>query len=169
MFDINNASDFYQKLLEDFDDFMDRLHSARHAMNCAIAAHHMADWVWGDFVKSDAALKARLGVKDKAEFMAWIDSKTIWYQVVQSISNGSKHFIRENAKVTQTVEGWGEGGWGPGPFGMPHLAIELSPTAPKNMEVSMLLEVVIRFWRDFLTQYGPYNPLPKGKTKLSDE
>ena len=53
MFDINNARDFYQK--EDFDDYMQRPDSARHAMNCAITAHHMADWVWGDFVKGDAS------------------------------------------------------------------------------------------------------------------
>ena len=96
MFDINNARDFYQKLLEDFDDFMQQLDLARHAMNCAVTAHHMADWVWGDFVKGDAALKAKLGVKDKNGFMAWIDSQTVWYGLVQSISNGSKHFIREN-------------------------------------------------------------------------
>ena len=42
--------------------------SARHAMNCAITAHHMADWVWGDFVKKDSVLKAKLGVKDKDDF-----------------------------------------------------------------------------------------------------
>ena len=49
MFDIINSRDFYQKLLEDFDDYMVRQGSARHAMNCAITAHHMADWVWGRF------------------------------------------------------------------------------------------------------------------------
>jgi hypothetical protein len=58
----------------------------------------MADWAWGDFVKGDATLKAKLGVKDKANFMAWIDRQTVWYGLVQSISTGSKHFIRENAK-----------------------------------------------------------------------
>jgi hypothetical protein len=61
------------------------------------------------------------------------------------------------------------GGYGQGPFGMSYLSIEVSPTDPKNMTVPMLLEVVIRFWRDFLLQHGPYKPLPKGKTKLSDE
>jgi hypothetical protein len=169
MFDINSARDFYQKLLDDFDDFMQQLDSARHAMNCAITAHHMADWVWGDFVKGDTALKAKLGIKDKNEFMAWIDSQTVWYALVQSISNGSKHFIRENAKGTQKVQGNGMGGFGQGPFGMSYLAVEVGQTDPKNMELSMLFEVVIRFWRDFLTQHGPYNPLPKSKTKLSDE
>lgn len=168
MFDISNARDFYQKLLDDFDDFMQQPDSARHAMNCAITAHHMADWVWGDFVKGDAMLMSKLGVKDKNNSMTWIDSQTIWYSLVQSISNGSKHFIRENAKGTQKVQGYGMGGFGQGPFGMSYLAIEVSQTDPKNMELSMLFEVVIRFWRDFLTQCGPY-PLPKAKTKLSDE
>lgn len=169
MFDINNACDFYQKLLDDFDDFMQQMDSARHAMNCAITAHHMADWVWGDFVKGDAALKAKLGVKDKNDFMAWIDRQTVWFGLVQSISNGSKHFIRENAKGTQKVQGFGMGGFGQGPFGMSYLAVKVSQTDPQNMELSLLFEVVIRFWRDFLTGHGPYNPVPKGKTKLSDE
>ena len=88
---------------------MQHLDSARHAMNCAVTAHHMADWVWGDFVKGDAALKTNLGVKDKNDFMAWIDGQTVWYGLVQSISNGSKHFIRDNAKGTQKVQGFG--GW----------------------------------------------------------
>jgi hypothetical protein len=51
MFDINNSRDFYQKLLQDFDDYMEQQDSVRHAMNCAITAHHLADWIWGDFVK----------------------------------------------------------------------------------------------------------------------
>jgi hypothetical protein len=169
MFDITNSRDFYQKLLEEFDDFMQQLASARHAMNFAITAHHMADWVWGDFVKGDAALKAKLGIKTKDDFMAWIDTQTVWYGVVQGISNGSKHFIREKAKGTQKVEGWGMGGYGQGPYGQSYLGIAVSDTEPKNLEVSMLFEVVVRFWRDFLRLYGPYDPLPKSKTKLSDE
>jgi hypothetical protein len=91
-------------------------------MNCAITAHHVADWVWGDFVKGDAALKAKIGINDKNDFIAWIDSQTVWYGLVQSISNGSRHFIRENAKGTQKVQGYGMDGFGQGPFGMSHLA-----------------------------------------------
>ena len=59
--------------------------------------------------------------------------------------------------------------YGQGPYGMSYLAIEVSSTDPKNITVSMLLEVIIRFWRDFLRQHGPYDRLPKNKTKLSDE
>jgi hypothetical protein len=98
MFDINNSRDFYQKLLEDFDDYMQQQDSARHAMNCAITAHHMADWVWGDFVKGDAALKAKLGVKDKAAFMNWIDSQTIWYGQDTREPHGMPTLPSANAK-----------------------------------------------------------------------
>ncbi|MBT1516526.1 hypothetical protein KIP88_39555 [Bradyrhizobium sp. SRL28] len=82
MFDIVNSRDFYQKLLEDFDEFMKDQASARLAINCAIMAHHMADWVWGDFLKKDGALKAKLDIKDKDDFMAWIDTQTVWYGLV---------------------------------------------------------------------------------------
>ena len=143
MFDIVNSRDFYQKLLEDFDDFMQQPDSARHAMNCAITAHHMADWVWGDFVKSDAALKAKLGVRDIHDFLRWIDTQTVWYGLVQSLSNGSKHFIRKAAEGTQKIEGYGMGGYGQGPFGRSYLAIEVSPTDPVTLAaVSALLLVV---------------------------
>jgi hypothetical protein len=37
MFDISNSRDFYQKLSEDFDDFMERMDSVRHGINCATA------------------------------------------------------------------------------------------------------------------------------------
>jgi hypothetical protein len=168
MFDISNSRDFYQKLLEDFDDYMSQQDSARQAMNCAITAHHMADWVWGDFVRGDAALKAKLGIKDKDDLMAWIDGQTVWYGLVQGISNGSKHFIRKAAEGTVKVQGYGMGGYGQGPYGQSYLAIQVSETDPKNFTIAQLLEVVIRFWRDFLRDYGPYQPLPEGKTKLSE-
>jgi hypothetical protein len=168
MFDMVNSRDFYQKLLEDFDDFLLQPDSARHAMNCAITAHHMADWVWGDFVKSDAALKIRLGVRDIHDFLRWIDTQTVWYGLVQSLSNGSKHFIRKAAEGTQKIEGFGMGGFGQGPFGMSYLAIEVSPTDPKFLPMDQLFEVVIRFWRDFLRDNGPYAPLPEGTTKLQN-
>ncbi len=169
MFDINNSRDFYQKLLEDFGDYMSQQDSARHAMNCAITAHHIADWVWGDFVKGDAALKAKLGVNDIHDFLRWIDTQTVWYGLVQGISNGSKHFIRKNAEGAVKVQGFGMGGCGQGPYGMSYLAIQVSETDPKNLPISQLLEVVIRFWRDFLRLHSPYAAdMPVGKIQLCE-
>jgi hypothetical protein len=130
MFDINNSRDFYQKLLEDFDDFMDHMDSARHGMNCAITAHHMADWVWVDFLKGDVALRAELGIKDKEGFMRWIDAHSVWYGIAQSISNGSKHFLRDQAIGTARIDGFGAGPFGVGPFGIGYLLVDLGGDDP---------------------------------------
>lgn len=89
--------------------------------------------------------------------------------LVQNLSNGSKHFIRQAAEGTHKIGGYGMGGWGMGPWGQGYLAVEVSETEPKLLPVALLLEVVIRFWRDFLKLYGPYGDPPQGKVKLSDE
>lgn len=173
MFDIRNSRDFYAKLLSDFDDFMENRDSARHAMNCAITAHHMHDWVWNDYSKNDETTRKRIGIsKDKNEFIKWIDANSIWFGMVQELSNGSKHFGRRASFETRRVAGYGMGGYGVGPYGNSYLEIDHGEGAGEHgfMVVADLLEVVIRFWRDFLRRYSPYrNDLPQGKTKLMDE
>src|SRR5712692_1861606 len=121
----NNSREFYQKLLDEFDDCIAHQDSERHAMNFAVTAHHMADWVWGDIIKNNHALKAKLGVREKKDFMQWIDRQSIWYNLVQAISNGSKHFIRQSGGP-EKIQGFGMGGFGQGPFGLSYLAIEVS-------------------------------------------
>lgn len=83
MFDINNSVDFYAKLLAEFDDFMADQASARHAINCAITAHHMHDWIWTDFLKDNDALRRKLGIGNKkSDFAAWAGEKSVWFTVV---------------------------------------------------------------------------------------
>jgi len=173
MFDIANSKDFYAKLLADFDDFMDNPASARHAMNCAITAHHVHDWVWNDYLKNDQVTRSRMGLgKDKKEFINWIASRSVWFGMVQEISNGSKHFGRDAPFETRRITGYGMGPYGVGPYGHSYLLIDHGEEAGVHqfMTVAMLLEVVVRFWRDFFKSFSPYrDDLPKGKTKLMDE
>jgi len=173
MFDFRDSRDFYLKLLADFDDFMENQDSARHAMNCAITAHHMHDWVWNDFLKGDETTRKRMGIsKDKTDFVRWIDANSIWFGMVQEISNGTKHFGRQPSFETRRVSGYGMGGYGVGPYGHSYLQIDLGENAGecRFMTVADLLEVVVRFWRDFLRGHSPYKrDLPQGKTKLMDE
>ena len=173
MFDINNSRDFYAKLLADFDDFMENADSARHAMNCAITAHHVHDWVWNDYLKNDVVTRKQLGIgKQKKEFVRWINGHSVWFGMVQEISNGSKHFGRQASFETRRVAGYGMGGYGIGGFGQPYLMIDNGEEAGVHrfMTIPMLLEVVVRFWRDFFRSYSPYrDDLPRGKTKLMDE
>jgi len=171
MFDINNSRDFYAKLLADFDDYLENQNSARHAMNCAITAHHMHDWIWVDFLKKDKRLRDSLGIGSKLnDFVRWIDTRTVWFRVVQNISNGSKHFVRDSAVGTERVAGYGHGAYGLGPYGEGYLAFDMWPgdSEARYIPVAFLLEVLIRFWRDFFRQCGRGEDLPVGKYALSE-
>lgn len=46
VFGIETPIQFYAKLVQEFDDAHDQPGSSRHAMNFAITAHHMTEWVW---------------------------------------------------------------------------------------------------------------------------
>jgi hypothetical protein len=51
MFDILNSREFYNKIIEDFQEFDREQSSARLAINCALSAYHLTEWVWGDWLK----------------------------------------------------------------------------------------------------------------------
>ncbi|MGA0563776.1 hypothetical protein ACO2RV_15130 [Ancylobacter sp. VNQ12] len=157
MFNVVTAQDFYAMLVQDFDDFCAEQHSARKAIHCAITANHMADWVWGDWLSKDAAARSTMGIagREKALFMAWIDQHCVWFRPLQDIANGSKHFSRVGIG-TSFVKGTGTSGHGM--FGIGYLMIDWGEGAVPEMRyqaVASLLEVVVRFWRDFLRLYRP--------------
>ena len=170
MLNINNSCDFYRKLLDEFDDFMADLDSARHAMNFAITAHHLHEWVWNDYLKDDAAILSRMNIRtEKREFMRWIDTQSPWFSMVQEISNGSKHFGRRSALNPQLVNDYVSPGYVEPGYLESHFEIDSGSADVVNMPLSQLFEAVVRFWRDFFRNYSPYTDIPKGKTRLSDE
>lgn len=158
MFAIENSEDFYKMLVADFDDFCAEQTSSRLAIHCAISAYHMTDWVWGDWLKKDPKTRALLGIGTKQDsFRAWIDRQSVWFAYIQGIANGSKHFAPQNFG-TDTVAGYGQGPFGVGPFGKPYLLVDFGPQLPnadRYLTAGALLEVVVRFWRDFLQAHRP--------------
>lgn len=190
MFDINNSRDFYEKLLADFDDFMARQDSGRLALNCAITAYHMADWIWADWLKFDAATKTTLNIKSKDDFLAFIDRSFPWFPTVQALANGTKHFGRKEDFDAVKVRGYGIGPYGGGPHGQSYLTIDYGeavdalparggfeleqhtgphPNPHRFMPVALMLEGTVRLWRDFLNAHSPYKGnLPTGITALME-
>lgn len=171
MFGITTPIQFYQKLTQEFDDFCENPGSARHAMNFVITAYHLTEWVWKDFLKEDESTRNKLGIaKDINAFHRWIAEKSIWTAQMQDLANGSKHFQMKGLPVRRHVVGplntaaYNTIGYN-----------EMRSTLVVDMgdhsiPASHLFEVVMRFWRDFLKFYGPYDGIvPKGRTKLSDE
>jgi len=164
MFDIQTARDFYALLVQDFDEFVEEPHSARRAMHCAISAYHLHEWVWGDWLSKYQAARDALGLtgRKKDQFLQWIDQHCVWFVFVQDLANGTKHFSREAALETLLVQGYGEGGFGMGPFGKGYLVIDLGEDAAEQrwLPAAHLLEVVVRFWRDFFRKYLPSDNQP---------
>jgi hypothetical protein len=48
VFDIKNSRDFLEKLYQDYADFDNNRQSTRLAINSALTAYHLAEWVWGE-------------------------------------------------------------------------------------------------------------------------
>jgi hypothetical protein len=107
VFDIRNSRDFLGKLFQDYEDLSNERDSTRLAINAAITAYHLAEWVWGDWLKTDFEARRKLGIRDEISFKAWLDRNFFYFPVMQRITNGSKHFIKREAQST----GWmGRGG-----------------------------------------------------------
>jgi len=186
MFDVITARDFYVMVIEDFDDFMEEPHSARRALHCAISAYHLHEWIWCDWLKNDTAARERIGIKkSKDDFVAWVLRANVWFHYVQAMANGTKHLGRTNEFATikvvaapfafdQLTAGWDQGVCnGPihyvsgslpvGPKGQGYLILDLGEDAvPETrwMPVAHILEVVLRFWRDFFRYYRPGEDIP---------
>lgn len=157
MFDIESAADFYRMLVEDFDDFMANQASSRHALHCAITGYHLHEWVWGDWLPRDVGTLAKLGIRDRKGFLVWIDRACPWFPVVQALTNGTKHFIRKRDFESSRVAGFGQGPYGVGPHGHAYLLLDFGEAAFEHRyrPAVDLLEVVVRFWRDFFNTYRP--------------
>lgn len=184
MFDVVTARDFYAMLVQDFDDFIDKPHSARRAMHCAISAYHLHEWVWADWLKADRQVRDLLNVQSKGEFVEWIGRANWHFPTVREIATGSKHFHRSSSLDAVRVQaapfmfdtldaGFDQGAWdGPiryvqssmpvGPKGQGYLLIDFGEAAAEHrfQPAAHVLEAVVRFWRDFLRRYRPGDDVP---------
>jgi hypothetical protein len=157
MFGITKAEDFYAMLVEDFDEFMKNQQSTRCAMHCAITAYHLYEWVWRDWLKTDHATKITLGITNQKSFISWIDRNCLWFPIIQSLANGAKHFNTQQGFQTLHVKGYGQGPFGVGGFGAGYLIIDYGEGAAEHrwQPAGHLLELTVRFWRDFFKMYRP--------------
>ena len=76
------------------NEFRGHLIAAYHAMNCAITAWHMADWVWmhlDEGSQRDLAAVLGLGKADLASFEAKIRADSRAINCCRDIATGSKH------------------------------------------------------------------------------
>lgn len=159
MFDIVRARDLLSKLEADHTDFKAQPDSARHALNCIITAYHLHEWVWGDWLNADHATWKKLGIRDCKSFTRWLESEWHDFIMVQSLTNGAKHFIRQEMGKTDRIAGYGMGPYGVGPYGYPYLLIDCGDDAPERWKTAeRLIDDAVAFWQKFFEAYQPEHP-----------
>lgn len=155
MFDIKNSADFYRKCLDDYASLLQTPDYAGFAINCAMSSYHLSEWIWGDWLKSDHALKSRLGIRSCDDFKRWVEGQCPFFKTVQSIANGSKHFNRSVSQNTAKIEAFqvvdGE------ELEREHLVVLTDDDSVRSIED--MIKVLLTFWHDFLEVNSAYKDL----------
>src|SRR6267378_1156275 len=128
-----------------------------------LSAYHMAEWVWGDWLKTDYATWKALGIRDRESFLAWVDKSQIWFKITQAVANGSKHFASKLAK-TKSSPSYVEDGYVEDGYQKRLLEVEVEEG--RWIEAVIVIEDVVMFWRDFFKQYRPQEKLPQPEKSL---
>lgn len=187
MFNITTSTDFYGMLVQDFDEYMTETHSARRALHCAITAYHLREWVWEDWLAKDSIARSVIDVHDEHTFNRWINRCCVHFPLLRDLVNGTKHFTDQSSFETvlvkaapfafgQITAGWGEGAWdgplryiqGALPVGLQGggcLILDLGEADGEHrwLPVAYVIEIVVRFWRDFFMKFRPSETLVHSK------
>lgn len=102
-FEIKTPQDFLRKLHEEHRDFQSDPLSSRHAVNFAMTAWHLKDWVWAYYKTTIKTLESN--IKDLDDFDAYLRSKCPELEIMQSIATGTKHVnVDRNQRKIQSTE-----------------------------------------------------------------
>lgn len=184
VFDVQTHIDFYNMLVDDFDDFMREQHSARRAFHCVLEIYHLREWIWHDLLEHNEALKDALKIKVESDFNRLVNQTYPWFPYLRDITNGSKHFdaSKRGYEVYRVAAapfsfgvlgaGWGEGAWGGPiryvsgslPVGQDNkgvLMFDFGEEAgnQRYLPVLHVVEGAVRFWRNTLRNFHPGLPI----------
>lgn len=96
-FEITTPKDMLNKLILEVGDYEKQLTSSRHAINAAMTAWHLVEWIYFEF-------DFKTNFPKISDFKREIKLKCPKLQIMHDITNGSKHFQITNypPKVTET-------------------------------------------------------------------
>ncbi|MBN9288579.1 MAG: hypothetical protein BGO43_03295 [Gammaproteobacteria bacterium 39-13] len=161
-----------EKLKMEYSDFESDPSSSRHAVNFAITAHHMIDWVWHERIKNkkeyilnDAQHANDVQHADDAfkKFIKKILDSKSELKYCQDISNGTKHYTitryTPKLKETKTEDDlmWEKLNvtWDKAHIRYGYSGLTVLTSTGELKELPECFKLVIDFWEDFLSK----NPL----------
>jgi hypothetical protein len=144
----STASDLLKKLERDAKSLDDEVTSDR-MFNFVVTGYSLIDWIKKDPNVPQAA-------KTKNEIEALYSDK--WLKVCGDLATASKHFtITKRPSITTSAtssQGFGEGRYGKGDFGVGEEAIEIELNDGTKHDALMLVNGVLNKWRSFFQTHG---------------
>jgi len=143
-FDIKTSADFLKKLKEDFAEYRSDKTSARHALNCAMTAWHLSEWIYHEFNFDKTFKKV-------SDFQEDVKNKCRSLIIMHDISNGSKHFElkRHEPKIKKTEKHLGSFD-SSFDFSFDTSRLEISMKDGRILVFETEIEIVINFWDNYL-------------------
>ncbi|MBR0721787.1 hypothetical protein [Bradyrhizobium manausense] len=159
MFNILNSRDFYNKVIDDYQAFCRDNTSASAAINCALSSYHLAEWIWGDWLKKDERAKQRLRIETIDDFKKWLDENAYSFSTLQALANGSKHFNRKTIAKSEVAKVmWSANG--EAPTEQTYLSVEVEHRGDVVwQDYQVVMDQMVMFWWDFMTEHGPYDDI----------
>ena len=87
-FDIKTSKDFFNKLLTDYDEFSSNTTSSRVALNCAMTAWHLTEWIYSEFNQSLCNHFTTLAL-----YQQDLKRQCTSLQIMHDLANGTKHYL----------------------------------------------------------------------------
>ena len=150
-FDIQSPKDFFNKLVEDFDEFKKSDNSSRSALNCAMTAWHLTDWIYHNYGLNKKFSKLK-------NYQAHIKELCPSLQVIHDIANGSRHFKleyhRPKIETTEKDEGVFDNTFD---FTFDRAMLKI---IMKNGDILIFDDVMtnsISFWKDYILEIDKAN------------
>lgn len=94
-YDIRTSIDFFRKLLDEREDFLKTPSSARHAINCAITAWQLHDWIFAE--KNKYPFMNQFNTKN--DFRKYLYSKED-FRTLHDLADGAKHYELTSRNTT---------------------------------------------------------------------
>lgn len=124
VFSITTAREYREKTESDLAALQSAIDNSSFAINAVTSAYHLHEWLWADVLKSRCPINIKgVTITNKADFVNWLDSNCPNFELIQLLTNGSKHAfpVHSGGKIA----GYGEGPYGVGPYSAPYLLIDL--------------------------------------------
>jgi hypothetical protein len=145
-FDIKHSKDFFAKLLADYSDFKVDKTVSRTALNCAMTAWHLIDWIYYEFGYNNSEQFNKLSL-----FQEYLKLKCPSLQIMLDLTNGTKHYLlkRHQPEIKETTLHKGDFSRDfSRDFDISTLNIEMNDGTKKYFEDE--IEIVVNFWIEYL-------------------